>query len=98
MATFIATVHFTEQGMRNAADSVARAAAFKTAVRKLGVKVTDQYWTLGPFDGLLVREAPAGGAVTAAMLPLSAQGNVRTQTAGAFDAAEMQKVLGLLPK
>jgi uncharacterized protein with GYD domain len=32
------------------------------------------------------------------MLHLSALDNIRTQTARAFDAAEMQKILGLLPK
>jgi len=32
------------------------------------------------------------------MLHLSTSGNIRTQTARAFNAAEMQKVLGLLPK
>ena len=35
---------------------------------------------------------------TAAMLHLSSQDNLRTQTARAFDAAEMHKILGLLPK
>ena len=35
---------------------------------------------------------------TAAMLHLSSLGNIKTQTARAFDAAEMQKILGLLPK
>jgi uncharacterized protein with GYD domain len=36
--------------------------------------------------------------VTAAMLQLSSLGNIRTQTARAFDAAEMQASLDRLPK
>ncbi len=98
MATFITTLHFTEQGSRAVRDTCNRAAAFKTAAEKLGIKVTGQYWTLGRFDGVIVFEAPDEATATAAMLYLSSQGNLRTQTARAYDAAEMQKVLGLLPK
>src|SRR5215471_17677632 len=96
MATFITTLHFTEQGIKAVRDSCERAAAFKAAAKKMGVKVTGQYWTLGAFDGVIVCEAP--DEVTAALLHLGTLGNTRTQTARAFDAAEMQKVLGLLPK
>lgn len=98
MATFITTLHFTEQGIKAVRDTCKRAAAFKTAAEKLGIKVTGEYWTLGTFDGVIVFEAPDEATATAAMLHLSSQGNLRTQTARALDAAEMQKVLGLLPK
>ena len=97
MATFITTLHFTEQGVKAARDTCDRAASFKAAARKMGVKVTGLYWTLGAFDGVLVCEAPDEATATALLLHLGAQGNVRTQTARAFDAAEMRKVLGLLP-
>src|SRR5947209_821783 len=98
MATFITTIRFTEQGIKAVRDTCARAAAFKIAARKLGVKVAGQYWTLGAFDGVLVLEAPDEAAATAALLQLGSLGNIRTQTARAIDAAEMQKVLGLLPR
>src|SRR5689334_24932211 len=98
MATFITTLHFTEQGVKAARDTCARATAFKSAAEKMGIKVTGQYWMLGTFDGVIVFEAPDEATATAAMLHLSSQGNLRTQTARALDAAEMQKVLGLLPK
>ena len=98
MATFITTLHFTEQGVKAARDTCDRAASFKAAARKMGVKVTGLYWTLGAFDGVLVCEAPDEATATALLLHLGAQGNVRTQTARAFDAAEMRKILGLLPK
>ena len=98
MATFITTLHFTEQGVKAARDTCDRAAALMAAAEKLGVKVTGLYWTLGAFDGVLVCEAPDEATATALLLHLGAQGNVRTQTVRAFDAAEMRKVLGLLPK
>ena len=98
MATFITTLHFTEQGIKAVRDTCSRAAAFKAAAKKMGVKVTGQFWTLGAFDGVVVFEAPDEATATAAMLHLSSLGNLRTQTARAFDAAEMQKILDLLPK
>ena len=64
----------------------------------MGVKVAGIYWTLGAFDGVLVWEAPDEETATAALLHLGSLGNVRTQTARAFGPAEMQKVLGLLPR
>ena len=97
MATFITTVQFTEQGVKAARDTCDRAAAFRAAARKLGVKVTGLYWTLGAFDGVIILEAPDEATATAALLHLGSLGNLRTQTARAFDPAEMRKILGLLP-
>jgi uncharacterized protein with GYD domain len=98
MATYITTIHFTEQGVKAIQDTCDRAAAFKAAVKKMGVKVSGIYWTLGAFDGVIVFDAPDEATATAAMLQLSSLGNVRTQTGRAFDPAEMQKILGLMPK
>jgi len=93
MPTFIATITFTPQGMANIHETTVRAAALKAAARKVGVKVRDIFWTLGPFDGLLVFESPDEETATALMLQLGAHGNVHTQTARAFTAAEMEKIV-----
>jgi uncharacterized protein with GYD domain len=98
MATFITTMHFTEQGIKTVRDTCERAATFKATARKMGVKVTGIYWTLGAFDGMIVCEAADEATATAAMLHLGSLGNIRTQTARAFDPAEMQKILGLMPR
>jgi uncharacterized protein with GYD domain len=98
MATFITTTHFTEQGIKAVRDTCKRAEAFKATAQKMGVKVTGIYWTLGAFDTVIVFEAPDEETATAAMLHLASQGSIRTQTARAFDAGEMQKILGLLSK
>jgi uncharacterized protein with GYD domain len=87
MATFITTMHFTDQGIKAVRDTCERAAAFKAAAEKIGCKVTGQYWTLGAFDGVIVFEAPDEARATAALLHLGSLGNLRTQTARAFDAA-----------
>jgi uncharacterized protein with GYD domain len=98
MATFITTIKFTEQGIQSIQDSPKRAAAFKTAAKKLGLKVTDVYWTLGSVDGVLIFDAPNDETATAAMLHLASQGNVTTRTSRAFGASEFEKILGALAK
>jgi uncharacterized protein with GYD domain len=98
MATFITTMHFTEQGIKAVRDTCERAAAFKATAKKLGVNVKGTYWMLGAFDGVIVCEAPDEETATAAMLHLGAMGNIRTQTARAYDDAEMKKIVSMLPK
>src|SRR5262249_54399979 len=96
MATYITTVRFTGQGFKGIQETTKRAAAFRAAARKLGAKVTDVYWTLGAFDGLLVLEAPDDETVTAALLHLGSLGNVQTTTVRAYGAAEMDRILAKL--
>ena len=93
MATFITTIKFTQQGIKGIGESTKRAAALKAAAKKLGAKVTNVYWTLGEYDGLLVLEAPDDETATAVLLHLAALGNVHTTTARAFTAAEMDKIV-----
>src|SRR5580692_212496 len=93
MATFITTVKLTQQGMTDIQDTGKRAASVKDAAKKMGCKVTNVFWTMGAFDGLLIFEAPNDETATALMLHLGAQGNVHTETARAFTAAEMEKIL-----
>ena len=93
MATFVSTFRFTDQGIKVIGETTKRAAAVKAAAKKMKVKVTDFYWTLGPFDGLVMFDAPDDETATALMLHVGAQGNVQTTTARAFTATEMDKVL-----
>jgi uncharacterized protein with GYD domain len=93
MATFITTIKFTQQGIKDIDHSTKRAALFKSEAKKLGVKVKDIYWTLGDHDGLVILEAPNDETATAAVLHLAATGNVHTSTIRAFTAAEMEKIV-----
>jgi uncharacterized protein with GYD domain len=92
MATFITTITFTEKGIQGIQKSPKRAAAFKAAAKKMGVKVSGLYWTLGSFDGVIIFEAPDDETATAIMLKLASQGNVQTTTSRAFDSTEMEKI------
>jgi uncharacterized protein with GYD domain len=98
MATYIATLRFTEKGIQAIKDTTKRAAAFTKDAKKLGVKVSNVYWTLGPFDGVMIFEADDDPTATAAMLALASRGNVHTSTARAFVAEEMDEVLRAMRK
>ena len=98
MATFITTIKFTEQGIKAISETTKRAEAFKAVAKKLGVKVTEIYWTIGAFDGAIVFDAADDETATAALLQLASMGNVQTSTTRAFTAAEMGKILPKLSK
>ena len=93
MATFITTIKFTQQGIKGIDETTKRATALKAAAKKMGVKVTDIYWTLGGCDGVLIFQAGDDETATALLLHLGAAGNVHTTTVRAFTAAEMDTIL-----
>jgi uncharacterized protein with GYD domain len=96
MATYITLITWTEKGEQNVKDTAKREAAFAKAAQKLGARVIQAYWTMGPHDGVLLFEAPDDETATAAMLSLGTLGNVKTQTMRAFTAAEMEKIVAKL--
>jgi uncharacterized protein with GYD domain len=98
MATFVSTITFTQKGLEAITGTTKRAAAFRAEAEKIGVKITNIYWTLGPFDGLMVFEAPDDETATAAALQLASKGNVHTSTVRAFDAAQIEKVIAKMQK
>ena len=93
MATFIALLNFTQQGIRDFKDSPDRAAKFKSMAEELGVTVKDIYWTMGVHDVVLILEAADDEAIAAAMLGLGSLGNVRTQTLRGFNSSEVKEII-----
>ena len=93
MATYIALLDYTKQGLHDIKDSPKRAAAFVDNAKRAGVEVKDLYWTTGAHDGVLIVEAADDKAVMALLLSLGRAGNVRTSTMRAFDRGEMEQIL-----
>jgi uncharacterized protein with GYD domain len=93
MATYVSLINFTEKGVREIADTVKRADAFKKLAKKLGATVKDLVWTQGKYDIVAIIEAPDEATVSALFLSVAKLGNIRSQTLHAFTAAEMEKVL-----
>ena len=98
MAKYVTLIRFTEQGAKGIKDTCKRAADFKAKAQQAGVTIRDMFWTTGAVDGVLVYDAADDETATGAMLALSAQGNVRTETCRAFDSTEMESILKNRPQ
>lgn len=94
MPKFVTLLNWTDQGIGNYKDTAKRAEAFGAAAQKLGAKLLDIYWTVGPYDLVAVVEAPDDETATALFLQLGGVGNVRTTTLRAFGREEMERIIG----
>ena len=93
MATFIALVNFTDQGLKKVKESPKRAKAFQDLAKKFGGTVKELYWTQGQYDLITIVEAPDEQTMSALILSVASLGNVRGQTLRAFNAAEFGAIL-----
>jgi uncharacterized protein with GYD domain len=53
MATYVALIQFTEQGIRNIKDTVKRADAAAAEAEKMDIKIVEEFWTMGALTTLL---------------------------------------------
>lgn len=93
MANYIILASWTDQGVRNFKDSQKRAADFAEMVRGMGGTVKDFYWTIGPYDIVVLMAAPDDETATAAALKVSGLANVRTTTLRAFSQPEFAAIV-----
>jgi uncharacterized protein with GYD domain len=93
MATFIALMNFTDQGIRGIKDTAKRGDAFRKAAQKAGASVKELYWTLGAYDGVILLDAPDDETAAAVLVGVGRLGNVRTQALRAFGKDEIQTIL-----
>lgn len=97
MPGYITLVNFTEQGVRNAKDSVKRLKDVEKAMEAVGGRKIGAWWTLGPYDMVLVAEGPDDETAARLAIATAMQGNVRTMTMRAFSEEEMQRIVQGLP-
>ncbi|MEU3348927.1 GYD domain-containing protein [Streptomyces sp. NPDC006700] len=93
MPTYITLMNWTDQGVREYKDTAKRAETFGAAAQKMGAKLLNIYWTVGPYDLVAVVEAPDDETATAALLHLGGAGNIRSTTLRAFDRGEMERII-----
>ena len=80
MATYIALVNFTDQGVRQIRQTTERAKTLMNAAANLGISIKDIHWTMGAFDAVITADAPDEETITAFTLSIGSLGNIRTQT------------------
>ena len=93
MATYVALINWTDQGVKGFKESVDRYEAAQSQLSSMGVRFTDVYWTLGPHDIVGIIEAPDDETLAAALLAVAGQGNIRTTTLRAFSLDQMRGVI-----
>src|SRR5438552_6619489 len=93
MASYVALINWTQQGVHEYKNTRDRAEAFRALLERMGGKLISLHWTLGAYDIVAVAEAPDDETITAAMLKLGSLGNVRTTTLRAFSADEVGKII-----
>jgi uncharacterized protein with GYD domain len=97
MPTFMLSLNWTDQGIRNIKDSPKRAQAARELAKKVGVELKQLYLTTGDSDLVAFVETANGDNVAKFALALSALGSVRTRTARAWPEAEYAKLVSELP-
>jgi uncharacterized protein with GYD domain len=93
MARYISLIRFADQGIRNIKDTVKRGDTAMAEAEKLGMKIIEEYWTMGAYDGVVLFDAPDDETMTAFACKVGSLGNVKTQTMRAFGRKEMEGIL-----
>ena|SRR5205809_2916182 len=96
MAMYISLIQFTEQGIRNVKDTVKRGDAAIGEAEKMGIKIIEEFWTMGAYDVVALFEAADDETMSAFLLKIGSMGNVKSQTLRAFRKQEMEGVLAKL--
>jgi uncharacterized protein with GYD domain len=94
MPTYVSLVSWTDQGVKNYRDTVARAESFREMVRQAGGEVREILWTFGEYDIVTVIDAPDDEVTMALLLQTAALGNIRTATMRAMRIDEIAGVIG----
>jgi len=86
-------IQFTDQGIRNVKDTIKRGEAAITKTKKMGMKISQEFWTMGAYDVVALFEALDDETVSAFVLKNGALGNAKGQTLRAFSKEEMEGIL-----
>jgi uncharacterized protein with GYD domain len=93
MARYVSLIQFTDQGIRDIRDTIKRGDAAMAEAEKMGMKIIEEFWTMGAHDVIVVVDAPNDETVSAFVLKIGSLGNVKSHTMRAFRRAEMEGIL-----
>lgn len=97
MATYIALVNFTDQGIRDIKASPGRVEAAKKLLNDLGGEMGQIFLTMGSHDAVFLMDLPDDAAAARFALTLGSFGNVRTNTLKAIPEDEYVEIIASLP-
>jgi uncharacterized protein with GYD domain len=93
MPTYVSLLNFTDQGIRTVGDTVERVDRATELAEKHGARLVQTYWTVGPYDLVVVLEAQDDESLTAFLLETGSLGNVRSTTLRAYNREEISGIL-----
>jgi uncharacterized protein with GYD domain len=93
MATYVVLASLTDQGARTMQDLSRRLANARATFEAHGAKMKQLYFSMGPYDYIVIAEAPDDESITRVALSVSSQGNVRTSTFRVFPEDEALKLV-----
>lgn len=97
MVRYTLLLRYTEIGISQIQNTVARAATFRQTAEGMGVSVDSILWTLGEFDGVIMLSAAEEANVVALVTELARRGYVRTHLLRAYTEHEFSDVLNRMP-
>jgi len=97
MPTFIVSLSWTDQGIRNVKEAPKRTQVARELGKKLGVDIKTLYLTSGDADLVAIVDTANGDNVAKLAMALGALGNVRTRTVRAWSESEFTKMVSELP-
>ena len=93
MPTYIMLTRLTSDGVKTVKDNPSRVQEVNKEVEQLGIKVINQWATLGEYDFVTVVEAPDEKAMAKLSVEMGSRGTVMNETMTAIDAEEFTKSL-----
>ena len=93
MAMYVSLIQFTDQGIHNVKDTVKRGEAAMGEAEKMGIKIIEEFWTMGAYDIVALFEAPDDETMSAFALKIGSLGSVKSHTMRAFRRNEIEKIL-----
>jgi uncharacterized protein with GYD domain len=93
MQTYIMLTRLTSDGVKSMKNNPGRVHEVNKEVEQLGVKVVNQWATLGEYDWVSVIEAPDEKAMAKLSVEMGSRGTVMNETLIAIDAEEFTKSL-----
>jgi len=93
MAMYVSLIQFTDQGIRNIKKTIKRSDAAMAEAEKMGMKIVEEFWTMGTYDVVVMFDAPNDETMSAFVLKIGSFGNVKSHTMRAFRREEMTAVL-----
>lgn len=93
MPAYISLINLTDQGIKSIKEDPERVRAAARIAERVGCKLLAEWWTMGPYDAVMIMEAPDDETINRFLLGAGRQGNIRTLTMRAFTPDQISEVI-----